>query len=364
MELFKPDNFSQATIHFKDYIDGNVNSFAEILKEYFNDFKIEKIYQVDRAEIQTQNYKIILTESGRSRTILFKKYKVSPDLDQTEFYLNLLDVLLAKGVLVSRVLKTLGGKLIISVAGELYSVFDFIDGDHFVPTEQAWADVAINLAKMHLAFNEFDENYFQQIDTFSQKGYYPFNVIKNYTVEDFSLIEDKINSKTKIEEAEKILLEKLPVFKAAVEEVKKNEEQIARLPKQIIHSDFHPHNIIMSGNQVKVIIDFENARVSQQAREISFAIYKFGRQFFVTQRAQDDISGEAQRLKDLFIEKYSQIKPLSKKEIALLPILAKDTFIRKLLFVLKGVYHEGNNIWINDLPKHMVAIDEINYFWP
>lgn len=362
MELFKPDNFSQAAIHFKEYTD-DLNPFLMILKEYFSDFRIEKIYQVDRVEIQTQNYKVVLKESGKVTTILLKKYKVSPDLAQTEFYLNLLALLLEKGVLVSRVLKTLDGRLIVSAGGELYSAFGFIDGDHFTPGEQGWADVAINLAKMHLAFNEFDENYFQQIDIFSQKGYYPFNVIKNYTIEDFSLIEDKINSKVEIEEAEKKLLEKLPVFKAAVAEVKKYEEQIAKLPKQIIHSDFHPHNVIMNDDRVKAIIDFENARVSQQAREISFAIYKFGRQFFTGPKDEKDIFEEARRLKNSFIENYCKIKPLSKEEIELLPVLAKDTFIRKLLFVLKGVYQEGNNIWINDLPKHIVAIDEINYFW-
>src|SRR3989338_6023031 len=98
MRLFQPDNFSQGKIHFKEY-RGDARPFSKILKKYFNDFEIEKLYQVDRAEIQTQNYKIILRERGKTKTILLKKYKVSPDPEQTEFYLNLLVVLLQKGVL-------------------------------------------------------------------------------------------------------------------------------------------------------------------------------------------------------------------------------------------------------------------------
>lgn len=363
MELFKPDNFSSAKIHFKECGSDNLNQLAIILKGYFHDFEIEKVYRVDRAEIQTQNYKIILRERNGQTTILLKKYKVTPDLEQTEFYLNLLILLLEKGVLVSRVLKTLDGRLTVSTGDEIYSAFEFIKGDHFVPSESGWTDVARNMAKMHTAFNEFNKDYFDQIDVFSKKGYYPFNIIKNYSEADLVLFEEKIRNKDKKEEIEQILLEKLPIFKRAAAEVDKYRERISRLPGQIIHSDFHPHNILMNGDEVRAIIDFENVRVSQQARDVAFAIYKFGRQFFVSQSLDKDASRKASQLKDLFINNYSQVKPITAEEIELLPVLAKDTFIKKLLFVLKGVYEEGNDIWRNDLPKHIMAMEEIDYFW-
>lgn len=363
MQLFQPDNFSQFKINFKEY-NGDLKPFLKILERYFNDFEIEKIYQVDRAEIQTQNYKIILSNFGKTRTLLLKKYKVLPDLEQTEFYLNFLVLLAEKDLLVSEVLKTTDGKLTVTIDGAMHSVFNFIEGDHFPPTEESFADVAMNMAKMHNAFNEFDEKYFSQIEKYSQKGYYPFNVIKNYSEEDLTLFEEKIKSKKQKENMEEVLLEKLPVFKNAVAEVEKYKERILNLPKRMIHSDFHPHNILMKDGKVSAIIDFENVRISQQARDIAFAIYKFGRQFFVNSDFNGGALPEASRLKDLFIDNYSKVKELSDEEIELLPILAKDTFVRKLLFVLKGVYNEGNDIWINDLPKHSVSIDEINYFWP
>ena len=126
------------------------------------------------------------------------------------------------------------------------------------------------------------------------------------------------------------------------------------MPKQIIHSDFHPHNINMSDNH-KAIIDFENAR--QPAAKKFLCYFKFGRNFYRPKSKR--IFSRSAELKNLFIENYCKIKPLS-EEIVLLPILR--ILLSGNFVCLKGVYHEGNNIWINDLPKHIVAIDEINYF--
>ena len=363
MELFQPDNFSKAKIQFNKCGD-NTKHFLKILERYFDNPEIVGVYQVDRAEIQTQNYKIIVRDFEETKTILLKKYIVSADNKQTEFYLNFLVLLQKKSVAVSTVLKTLQGESTATIDGKMYSLFEFMAGDHFFPLEQGLANVAMSMAKMHVAFNEFDNEYVNQIDTLSQMGYYPFNVIKKYTEQDLSVYEEKIKNKDKKEKIEKNVLTKLPLFKEAAREIEKNKERIARLPAKIIHSDFHPHNVLMDNNKVKAIIDFENVRIGQQARDIAFAIYKFGRQFFTGSMSVEEVKLKANRLQDLFITHYDKIRPLSNEEVELLLILAKDTFIRKLLFVLKGVYDEGNYLWINDLPKHIVAIDEINYFWP
>ena len=135
-----------------------------------------------------------------------------------------------------------------------------------------------------------------------------------------------------------------------------------KLGKQVIHSDLHPHNILMNGDQVDAIIDFDSMRLSQQARDVAFAIYRFGRQFFVDDNS--NVKEEAPRLVKLFIDSYGVTKKLSEKEIGLLPILVKDEFLKKILCVLNGVYAESNFAWAKDLGKFLAAIDEINYFWP
>ena len=362
MELFLPDNLSKPQIHFREYT-GSTDTFLKVLNHYFKNPEIVQIAQVDRAEVQTRNYKILVQYGLEKRTVLLKHYIVSANREQIEFYLNFVTILGRSGVAVSNVISALDGRLTVEV-NELYSLFDFIDADHFSPTEEALGKVAASLATLHNAFNKFDGEYVKRIDTLSQAGYYPFNITKKYSVQDIFTYEEKIRHSVQYQEKGQKVLERLTSFKQAVAEVEKNNAEIAALPEGLIHSDFHPHNILMNEGNVRAILDFENVRVSQQAREAAFAIYKFGRQFLSHMMAESDRQAKAQRLRNLFISHYSKIRPLSEKEIELMPFLAKDTFIRKLLFALKDVYDENKAIWLNDLPKHSVAIDEINYFWP
>ena len=362
MKLFQPDNFSQSEIRYKKY-SGDFELFSAILRNYFKDCCVKDVYQLDRAEIQTQNYKVFLEDREGKKIILLKKYKVSDDVEQIKFYLDFLFRLKNNhhGLLVSRVLKSLDGNFVTKLGENFYSVFEFIDGQYFIPSKEALKEVAQSMAKMHLAFNEFGIEYIHEIDALSQRGYYPFNVIKKYSVQDLVSMKGKIKNSVNKEEIDEILLEKLSVFEVAALEVDQHRQDILNLSKGIIHSDFHPHNVLIENNKVRAILDFENVRLDYQARDVAYAIYRFGKQFFVNSGSNNGL--EHSKLKDLFIESYSEIKSLSAQEIKLLPILVKDAFIRKLLFVLKGVYDDGNYMWKNDLPKFIVAIDEINYFW-
>ncbi len=364
MDLFQRDNFSQSEIRYKKY-DGDFGLFASVLRNYSKDFSIDAIDQLDRAEIQTQNYKVFSEDaSGAKIVLLVKKYKVSDDFDQVEFYLNLLSLLGKndKGLLVANILKTVDGSLTTKVGENLYSVFDFIEGQYFQPNGLALRDVAQNMAKMHLAFNDLSEDYIANIDVASKDGYYPFNVVKSYTPQDFAHMREKIINNYKKDGIDDVLLEKLPMFSQAALDVLSHQKEIINLPKGVIHSDFHPHNVLIKNNKVKAILDFENVRLDYQARDVAYAIYRFGKQFFVNGSFKNEL--KAPQLVELFIDSYNLVKPLSHEEIKLLPILVKDAFIRKLLFVLKGVYEHDNLMWRGDLPKFIVAIDEINYFWP
>lgn len=362
MKLFQRDNFSQSEIRYKKY-SGDLNLFSDIAANYFKDCIVEEAYRLDRAEIQTKNYKLFLKDREGKKTILLKEYKTSDDVEQVEFYLNLLFLLgnNKKGLLVGNVLRTMDGSLTAKVGGNLYGVFDFIEGQYFKPNELVLKDVAQNMAKMHLAFNDLGQDYIASINVASRRGYYPFNVVKSYTLEDFTHVHGKIKNSYKKDSIDDILLEKLPIFSQAALDVLSHQKEIINLPNGIIHSDFHPHNVLIENNKVKAILDFENVRLDYQVRDVAYAIYRFGKQFFVDNGFNNAL--EHSKLKDLFIDSYNKIKPLSFQEIELAPILVKDAFIRKLLFVLRGIYDDGNYMWKNDLPKFIVAIDEINYFW-
>lgn len=361
LELFEPDNFSQIDIRYKIF-DGNAVVLRNVLGLYFSNFEIKEICQLDRPEINSKNFKINLYINGQNRCFLLRKYQILSDLEQIIFYLDKLPLLERGGVKVSRVVRSLEGHLAVKEQKDIYALFDFIEGDYFSPNEQGFSMVAKEIAALHSAFYKFDKKQIEAIDSFSKKSKTYYNVIRSYSEKDLLEIEAVIKTK-KIDQGDRLVLENLPFIKENIIEVRNKLKGPVILRRQIIHSDLHPHNIIMKKNEVAAIIDFDSMRLSERARDIAFAIYRFGRQFLVGCKADDSFL-VAPRLTKLFINSYNEIDKISEEEINLMPALIKDEFLLKILFVLNGIYKDGNFLWASDLKKFLAAMQEINYFWP
>lgn len=360
-EIFKPDNFSESEIKYKEIKTPRVD-LQSVLNNYFDQYKIIKILQPERAEINSENFQIIIEREGREASYLLRKHKILKSRKQIDFYSELLVNLFNNGVRVSQIIKNKDGRLSAEADGNFYTLFNFIEASYFSPTEEALKSIAQNVAKIHNCFNKISDKYFEEIERISEGSSVYFNIIKNYSVGDFENIEKIILKKNKRDSVDDLFLAKADIFKKTITEVKKYQEKIEQLPKQIIHSDLHPHNVLMQSNKVEAIIDFDGVRISQQARDVAFAIYRFGRQFFI--RNQNPTKADAERIRDIFLGAYESAKILSVEEKELMPFLIKDEFLKKLLFVLKGAYLNNNHTWSKDLPKFIAAFEEIDYFWP
>lgn len=358
---FKSDNFSLSEIKYKE-IKRPFHFIEKILDQYFLDFKIIKIFQLDRLEINSENYKIILFLNGFKKTILLRKNKALKEKETIDFYLNLLINLKENDVKVSRVILSKNKERSVQNKGDFFSVFEFIEADYFKPSLKSFLDIALNIALMHNAFNNFNSNDVIKINQLSKKNKIYYNTIKKYSLKDFEIIRKIIKEKINQTEIDKLILFKIPLFIKNVKEIKKNKKKIDSLQKQVIHSDLHPHNILIKGNKLKAIIDFDGLRIAPKGIDVAMAVYRFGRQFFIDKKIS--LKTNPVLLKNKFIDIYNQTNPLSASEIKLLPVLIKDDFLKKLLLVLNGVYLENNNTWAGDLIKFISAFEEIDLFWP
>lgn len=360
-QLFQPDNFSQVSITYKK-LEHTPDVLHEVLKRYLNDFVIKEIWQLDRAEINSKNFKVILSEGGENKKFLLRKYQNLSDIEQVAFYIGLLRLLDTRGVKVSKPVNALDGHSVVPVEGGVYVLFDFIEANYFTPSEKSFVAVAKEVAKMHEALRGFDQKQVAAIDAFSKQAPVYYNKIRSYSENDFWHIEQILAGKEK-DEDDRLILLALPLIKKTIKEVIAVKQEIAALQKQIIHSDLHPHNILMAGDRVSAIVDFDAMRLSERARDTAFAIYRFGRQMLLN-FGNREAALEAPRLVNLFLSGYNNTNTLSEQETRLMPALIKDEFLIKILFVLNGVYREKNFLWAKDLPKFAAAIEEIHYFWP
>ncbi len=360
MNLFRPDNFSESDIHYEQASLDNI-LFRSIIDKYYSDHKIINIKKVGSTAINSENYKITVTVDDDEKKVLLRKYHTLK-LEQIVFYLDILEQLKNLGVQVSGIINTLENKSVLEFAGHNYTLFDFVEGEYFSPSEDSFRSVARGVAKMHNAFDKLPDDYFEKVSVLSQESYTYFNEVTDYTKDDFLEIEKIITAKDELTAEDKSVVEKIPLFIKTVEQIKNKQSKIDNLEKSLIHSDLHPHNLLIKTNQLQALLDFDGLRVSEQARDVGFVIYRLGRQFFVN-RSTTLNDKDGINLTELFLAEYETVRPLTKEEKILMPILVKDEFMRKILFVLNGVYKENNHTWGKDLPKFLVAIDEINYFW-
>lgn len=365
MRLFQPDNFSKISIDYNPIAKEDYKNFLPILNSYFDNYNIRYIGKLEETEINSNNFKIVLEINKQEKIILLRRFKALKEKKQIDFYLRLITELKEKKVKVSSIVENRRNGLVTEAEDGLYAVFEFITADHFIPNQESFISVAEAAAKMHQAFKKLNKNYSEQIFLLSLQnpGVY-YNKIKTYTAADIKNIENIVKNKQEKREIDATLLKEFSFFEDIIRQVEENSAKIEKMPKNIIHSDLHPHNILMRGDRVAAIIDFDSIRISQQARDAAFAIYRFGRQFFIkTDQEQSKLKEDARRLKDIFLHKYLTINQLTEEEIKLMPILIKDEFMKKLLFVLKGVYEENNSVWAKDLYKFIMALKEIDYFW-
>lgn len=360
MNLFLPDNFSDPKVKY-EIIDTRFSIFHQILKNYFDNFIIHSILKVGGTAAHSENYKVIYSRQNQLSEVLVRKHKTL-QANQIEFYSHLSNKLYQAGAQVSAPLKTRSGDWIMIWENNYYQLYNFIDAEHFYPQDRDFSCVAQVLARLHLAFNDFDVSDLKLISNISQQGNLYFNVIATYSEKDFIDLRDIINNKSVLTSTDLDVLNEIPNFIRIVKEINKLWPDIEKLPKQIIHSDTHPHNFLLQDNEVKAILDLGGMRISQQARDVAHAIYRLGRQFFV-HKILASTKQNAQYLTQLFIKKYSEIKFLSPAEIELMPYLLQDEFIRKNLFVLNGIYKCDNHAWADNLSKFLVAPAEINFFW-
>lgn len=361
MKLFQPDNFSQSEIRYHSVSGGF--DFTTVLRHYFKEYTLRQVFQLSRLEINSENYKVILEIKGTLVTILVRKYKNFLDINQVFFYLGLLDDMAKNQAPVSPAIRSLTGDLAVEVGGNIFAIFVFVEGAYFTPVEEGFSSVAESIARLHNSFDLLGGDICDRIAVLSQKTNAYYNKIKSYSVEDFSKIQVAIANRKVPGEYDQAVLDSLPRIIGAVAEIKSRAEEMLSLPTGVIHSDLHPHNILIKNNIVQVILDFDAIRISQRARDIAFALYRFGRQFLVAvDQQQAKLLGP--RLRGLFIERYSRVRKISAEEADLMPILVKDEFIKKVLLVLKDIYFEDNPTWAKDLLKFLVAIEEIDYFWP
>jgi len=270
------------------------------LKEFFSKYNLGKLlnYKEIKDGIENTNY-FIQTEKGKFILTLYEKRVDEKDLP---FFIGLMRNLFDKNFPSPEPIINKNGNYISEVLGKKAAVVSFLDGvaKKILNTDDCY-QVGISTAKLHLITKNLAGKRENKLSVKSWRKIY-HKVKKDCT---------KIHPNLPI------------VIEKNLDEIEKNWPK--DIPSGIIHADLFPDNIFFKDNKLSGIIDYYFSCHDYYAFEIAICINAL-----CFEGKNENLSFNVTKAKK-FVDGYSSIRNLSKKEKNSLKVLCKGAAIRFLL---------------------------------
>lgn len=299
------------------------------------------VEQADGLELNSSNLRI----STRAGKFVLKRWSAAADPGDTVRTVLLMDWLHSQGLAVPQPVR-LGGAWLHEHEGRLWSLFSFVEGSWFNGhggeaesaavasgrLAQALAGVPAELAPVpgpaHLS--DADDALFARLN--EERGRW----------------DEYLGSTSAAQLA------------AAWDHILRRWGQLRESPpaagaQRASHFDLHPRNLLMRGEQVVAILDFESCRTIPIGYAMAFAGLKQGRQAVVAGGNAHD----APRVGSLFLERYRTAFPAT-ETLDRVADLAAIEAIRRIAVILRLNVEQRISSWNAVLPVQIAHLEEAN----
>lgn len=204
--------------------------------------------------------------------------------------------------------------------GAIYELFEYIKGTGYDQSLEATQDAGKTLGLFHKLLADFASDYE------APKGSYHNARLARTSLEQIphSLANTDPKAMENPEHANRIVQFLTESYEQAAQEADKL--GLADWPAQIVHSDWHPGNMLFRGNRVVAVIDYDAARYLPRVIDTANGALQFS-----MTGGSDDVSGwpdylDVSRFKR-FVLGYDRVNQLTRAELAAIPYLMIEALI-------------------------------------
>lgn len=260
--------------------------------------------------VENSNF-MLQTDLGTYILTIYEK-RVNPD--DLPFFLGLLDHLAAKGIPCPATVHGRDGHALRTIAGKPAAIQTFLSGVWpRRPLPQHCSELGAALARMHLAGQDFQ---MQRPNDLSLSGWR-------------SLIEA---TAARADDVQPGLADVIAEEYAYLTQYWPDD-----LPTGVIHADLFPDNVFFLGDKLSGLIDFYFACTDQLVYDLAICLNAW----CFEREAEFNIT-KARRL----LSSYAAVRPLQRREVEALPLLARGSALR---FLLTRLYD-----WLNQVEGALV----------
>jgi homoserine kinase type II len=292
-------------------------------------------YERDQRGTVNISYAIETQKDGRTGEYFLRRYKSGIKRDEILFEHSLIDHLVDHSPCpVARLHRTRSASTFYMRPGQkgeptgcYYAIFDFIHGED----RYTWVDPRCSNQELHNA-GELLAAYHAAVSTLVCKGMRAEKKILDLLGE-IATVWDQSPARSKGTIFDRYLAENFDVVRRNIADTRAAlaAPGVRSLPELVIHSDFHPGNLVFDGEEICGLVDFDWSKVDQRAFDVALAVWYF------TTSWEGSSDGEL-RLNDArtFLDAYQRVllttsnyPALSPDELAVLPhlIAAADIYV-------------------------------------
>jgi len=322
-----------------------------VLKSYDlgKDVKVESI--VDRKGYGELEH-VFLVQSEKGKYFLKKPwYRNKKELIDWEA--SLLSTLKSRGIPVASVIKNLNGENATVINGQLFVLYEFVEGEDL---DVAEGDQLKTAGRLLAAIHNATENV-----TFSGRPYSvdelpPFIGVTSFEpkLKRLEEIEAEISQRgPPYTQVEQFFRNRFPQLQDHIQKIRSRltPEILAKLPKvNAVHGDYHQWNVKFKGSQIVGIFDFEYAHPDAR-------IYDFANVFVLR-------NGPAFDKLLQFLVAYEKLatRPLTNEELVLLPEVFRLWHLEGILLQLEKYRSDAESVkLLNQILQEFQILDSLDW---
>ena len=360
MNVFQPNNHSKWKIDYRPVTEENALALKKVFLARYpsqadNVFFIEQVAEI---EANSNNFKISVLKEESPVYFLLRRYPENRDISSVMGTHEVLRYLKEHNLKAPEIVKADSGEDIAAEAPYSYTLFKFLKADHYRGTLEELESAAEEFGKMDSLLSRLpNKEKLEKMVAFPEK----FLQLREFSVSVWKNIFEAAEKhyQNTHEEFDAKLLSLKDFISEAVG--KTPSEIYGGLPKQIIHFDLHPHNLLTDGNELVAILDFDSLRHLERMRGVAFAMHRLARQHIVFSKPKD-IKSAVDKAREIFLRSYQKTNVLTREELDATAYFLRHESLSRLSYAMKDFYFNGNGAWKADLDKQTAAIAEAGYF--
>jgi len=303
----------------------------------------------------------IVVVSERGKYLLKRRAKGKEDVDRTAFAHSIQTKLAQMNFPVARLVADRNGSTIVCIDHHLYELFEFMAGSRYNGSAASTVDAGRQLGRFHTHLSNFSSSYNPVSRSFHDSAAVRRHLGELSATEpgkDSTAAENLPGKDDGSAGQLAIVATSLGrIYETAAKQA--NDSGFASWPEQIIHGDWHPGNMLFSGDRVVAVLDFDSVKVAAGVTDLANAMLQFS---IVAGRPNPadwpDYLDQAKLVQ--ILAGYQEVRTLAETQLAELLDLMVETMIAEAVLPIVATGFFGNLSGLDFLKMIRRKCDWIN----